>query len=410
MRISLPNLNKTINFLICLSFLSISFRHEITSICLYLTGLFSLFGIFKNKINVFKVKNSVILFFISYFIIEIFGLIYTNNFYFAIKDIESKILFVVACLILIGNNTQGFNINKFFKFYIAGIFLNLSFLLVLGIFEFNKDHIFPKYDSFSFLMHPTYYAINLVIGIIIIFESNNLFNKKFIRLFLFLFFSIGIILTDSKAGILCYILILIIITIRYILNLKFKLKMIVFVLVAFLSLISYKYLSKSRITEIFDTLQTTTLYNNNNNNYSGVYNSTETRIIIWKLTIVVINNNLIFGTGTGDIKDELNNQYENTNFIYGSELHYNCHNQFLQIIATFGIFFGFPLILILLKILQDTIKNKNILFSIILLIFIINFLFESFLETKAGVETFVLFCIIIGSTLNQNRNLKFSSI
>jgi O-antigen ligase len=157
-------------------------------------------------------------------------------------------------------------------------------------------------------------------------------------------------------------------------------------------------------------LKTTTLYNNNNNNYSGVYNSTETRIIIWKLTIVVIKNNLIFGTGTGDIKDELNNQYENTNFIYGSELHYNCHNQILQIIATFGIFFGFPLILILFKILHDTIKNKNMLFSVILLIFIINFLFESFLETKAGVETFVLFCIIIGSTLNQNRNLNFSSI
>jgi uncharacterized membrane protein YhaH (DUF805 family) len=122
----------------------------------------------------------------------------------------------------------------------------------------------------------------------------------------------------------------------------------------------------------------------------------------------VINNNLVFGTGTGDIKDELNNQYEKTNFIYGSDLKYNCHNQFLQIIATFGIIFGFPLILILFKILHDTIKNM--LFSGILLIFIINFLFESFLETKAGVETFVLFCIIIGSTLNQNRNLNFSSI
>jgi hypothetical protein len=397
---------KIINYLICLSFLSISFRHEITSICLYLTVLFSLFEIFKNKINVFKVKNSVILFFISYFIIEIFGLIHTNNFYFAIKDIESKILFVVACLILIGNNTQGFNINKFFKFYIAGIFLNLLFLIVFGIIEFIKHNNFPKYDSFSFLMHPTYYAVNLLIAIIIIFVTHNLFNNKFIRIFLFLFFSLGIILTDSKAGILCYIFILITITIRYILILNFKLKLIVFILGIFFSLISYIYLPKSRITELFDTLQTTTLYNN----YNGVYNSTETRIIIWRLTRVVINNNLVFGTGTGDIKDELNNQYEKTNFIYGSDLKYNCHNQFLQIIATFGIIFGFPLILILFKILHDTIKNKNMLFSVILLIFIINFLFESFLETKAGVETFVLFCIIIGSTLNQNRNLNFSSI
>ena len=397
---------KIINYLICLSFLSISFRHEITSICLYLTGLFSLFEIFKNKINVFNVKNSVILFFISYFIIEIFGLFYTSNLYFASKDIESKLLFIVASLILIRNNTKWFNINKFYKFYIAGIFLNLLFLIVVGIIEFKKHYNFPKYDSFSFLMHPTYYAVNLLIATIIIVMSNNLFNNKFIRIFLFLFFSLGILLTDSKAGILCYIFILITITIRYILILNFKLKLIVFILGIFFSLISYKYLPKSRITELFDTLQTTTLYNN----YNGVYNSTETRIIIWRSTRVVINNNLVFGTGTGDIKDELNNQYEKTNFIYGSDLKYNCHNQFLQIIATFGIIFGFPLILILLKILKDIIKVKSLLLTMIILIFLINFLFESFLETKVGVETFVLFCIFIGSTLNQNRKLKFASV
>ena len=251
-------------------------------------------------------------------------------------------------------------------------------------------------------MHPTYYSINLVIGSIIILEYYKLFHNKFLSILIFLFLSIGVVLTDSKAGLICYLLIIILFTIKYILTFRIKMKIIFFVISILICFALSKQLSKSRITELFDTLQTSTVFNN----YNGVYNSTESRIIIWRSTSKVIEENLIQGTGTGDIKDKLNDQFKKTNYIYGIEMRYNCHNQFLQIIATFGIILGVPLVLIFLKIYYDTLRSKKLIFNLITTVFIINLLFESFLETKAGVETFVLFTVCLSSAIYYNRSIS----
>ena len=404
MKIVKPSISKIIEFLICISFFSLTFRHEISSVCLYLAGFFSIIELIKRKTNYFKKNNFVLIFFISYFLIEIIGMFYSKNLYFAIKDIESKLLFLIGSLIIIANQFSQNQILKFLKFYVLGICLNLVYLIIVGIKIYYKSNVMPQYDSFSTLMHPTYYSVNLLIGIIAILEYFKLFYNKIITVLLFIFFSVGIVLTDSKAGLICYLLIIILFTIKYILTIRLRMKIIFFVISILISFMLTKHLSKSRITELFDTLQTSTVFNN----YNGIYNSTETRIIIWRSTNDVIKKNLILGTGTGDIKDEMNNQYKKTNFARGIEMKYNCHNQFLQIIATFGIILGILLILILFKLFYDIIVNRKIIFNLIMLVFIINFLFESFLETKAGVETFVLFTVCLSSAIYYNRNRSIS--
>ena len=404
MKIVKPSISKIIEFLICISFFSLTFRHEISSVCLYLAGFFSIIELIKRKTNYFKKNNFVLIFFISYFLIEIIGMFYSKNLYFAIKDIESKLLFLIGSLIIIANQFSQNQILKFLKFYVLGICLNLVYLIIVGIKIYYKSNVMPQYDSFSTLMHPTYYSVNLLIGIIAILEYFKLFYNKIITVLLFIFFSVGIVLTDSKAGLICYLLIIILFTIKYILTIRLRMKIIFFVISILISFMLTKHLSKSRITELFDTLQTSTVFNN----YNGIYNSTETRIIIWRSTNDVIKKNLILGTGTGDIKDEMNNQYKKTNFARGIEMKYNCHNQFLQIIATFGIILGMLLILILFKLFYDIIVTRKIIFNLIMLVFIINFLFESFLETKAGVETFVLFTVSLSSAIYYNRNRSIS--
>ena len=402
MKIVKPSISKIIEFLICISFFSLTFRHEISSVCLYLAGFFSIIELIKRKTNYFNKNNFVLIFFISYFLIEIIGMFYSKNLYFGIKDIESKLLFLIGSLIIIANQFSQNQILKFLKFYVLGICLNLVYLIIVGIKIYYKSNVMPQYDSFSTLMHPTYYSVNLLIGIIAILEYFKLFYNKIITVLLFIFFSVGIVLTDSKAGLICYLLIIILFTIKYILTIRLRMKIIFFVISILISFMLTKHLSKSRITELFDTLQTSTVFNN----YNGIYNSTETRIIIWRSTNDVIKKNLILGTGTGDIKDEMNNQYKKTNFARGIEMKYNCHNQFLQIIATFGIILGMLLILILFKLFYDIIVTRKIIFNLIMLVFIINFLFESFLETKAGVETFVLFTVCLLSAIYYNRSIS----
>jgi len=400
MKIAKPTISKTIEFLICISFLSLTFRHEISSICLYLTGFLSIIELTRRKTNYFDKNNVVLLFFISYFLVEIIGMFYTKNLYFGIKDIESKLLFLIGSLIIIAIKFSENQILKFLKFYVIGINLSLIYLMGMCFINYRETLIIPKYIDFSILMHPTYFSFCLLIaGIIILEFHNKIINNSFFKIVLLIFISIGIILTDSKAGLICYFITLIFFSVKYILKLKLKVKIIVFCLSIFASLFLVNQLSKSRFTELFSQLQTTNKFNN----YTGSYNSTEIRIIIWRSAKNVIKENLIMGTGTGDIKDELIKQFKKTNFINGIEKEYNFHNQFLQIIGTFGIILGFPLILIYLKMFYNLIKEKKMFFSFLTLMFIINFLFESFLETKAGIETFVIFNTIYFST---NKEIK----
>jgi O-antigen ligase len=183
--------------------------------------------------------------------------------------------------------------------------------------------------------------------------------------------------------------------------------------IIFVLIISIKQFSNSRFSEIFQDLKTSTQFDN----YNGVYNSTELRIIIWRASKQVIFDNPIIGTGTGDIKDELINQYKKNNFVDGVNMSYNSHSQVLQVLATFGFVFGGLIIIFFTKIFYDTFKVKKYFFCLIILIFSINFLFESLLEVKAGVEIFVLFFLALSMEkemfemeLNNFRSIRCKEV
>ena len=252
MKIAKPTISKTIEFLICISFLSLTFRHEISSICLYLTGFLSIIELTRRKTNYFDKNNVVLLFFISYFLVEIIGMFYTKNLYFGIKDIESKLLFLIGSLIIIAIKFSENQILKFLKIYVIGINLSLIYLMGMCFINYRETLIIPKYIDFSILMHPTYFSFCLLIaGIIILEFHNKIVNNSFFKIVLLIFISIGIILTDSKAGLICYFITLIFFSVKYILKLKLKVKIIVFCLSIFASLFLVNQLSKSRFTELF---------------------------------------------------------------------------------------------------------------------------------------------------------------
>ena len=405
MKISIPNRIKCINFLICISFLTLSFRHEIASISLYLAVFLSIIEIVTKKTNIFKVKNTIVIFLVYYFLIEIIGLVYTENLYFGMKDIESKLLFIVGPLIILANSKNGFNVTNFIRSYILGITINLFYLIIEGCLFYQQNQTPPKYLEFSILMHPTYYSFYLVLAIILILEfRDKLIKNKSLLSILLILFSIGVILTDSKAGVICFFLTLLFYSIKFILNFKFRMKIIISIISIISIFIIIKQLSKSRIMELTSKLQTSTQFDN----YNGIYNSTEQRIIIWRASKKIIKENFLFGTGTGDIKDELKNQFLITNYTEGINKNFNCHNQFLQIIGTFGVILSIPIFILFFKLFYSSIINKKIFLSFITLIFFINFMLESFLETKAGVEVFILYGFIYFSVLKTDNIICLS--
>ena len=120
-------------------------------------------------------------------------------------------------------------------------------------------------------------------------------------------------------------------------------------------------------------------------------NSMDLRMAILTVGAKLFKESPIIGYGTGDIKDVLINGYKKENFIKGYDRKYNAHNQFLQFLLAFGLIGMIIFLIILIYPLLYAFFQKNYLYVYLILMLCFNFLFESMLETKAGVEFYAFF-------------------
>jgi O-antigen ligase len=381
---------KTNEFLVKLSFFCIAFRFEITSVCVFIMFVLSLYEIIKNKINIFKKLNFTILFFFLYFAVDLIGILYSENKSFGFKDLESKLFFLIVPIIFLSNKFKIEIIYKSLKYFIVGTSILLMIHYLQGFLYFLKFDSIPNYVYFSYHIHPTYFSIYLLISIILLLKlKNNLaISINWMYYFFLIMLSFGIILSNSKAGTLTFLIYLSIEIIKFLLKQK-KIYLITSLSVLiFISIIIFQKIENSRFSEL-----KTSFNFPYQTEYNGVYNSTQIRIIIWRSVKEIIHNKPFFGTGTGDIKDELKNEFIKIKFQNGIENKYNCHNQYFQIIATFGYVLGLPILIMYGYSIYRGIKSKNLLFVLLNLIIIFNLVFESMLESKAGIEFIVIFFV-----------------
>lgn len=122
----------------------------------------------------------------------------------------------------------------------------------------------------------------------------------------------------------------------------------------------------------------------------------ESRITIWKSSFNLIRRNFVLGVGTGDIQDELNKEY---NLIPENNLaiqkNLNAHNQYIEILLENGVI-GIILFLSIFGMMMFiSIKEKNTLYLIFVIIVFISFMFETMLNRLAGVSFFSIFAFVL---------------
>ncbi len=115
------------------------------------------------------------------------------------------------------------------------------------------------------------------------------------------------------------------------------------------------------------------------------------RFEFWKAALRIIKENVVFGVGTGDIKNAFELQYDKMNSPLSKESRLRSHNQYLSIAVSFGIvgLIWFLITLFYPMILKG--KTFDYLYVTFLLIAIISFLTEDTLETQAGVTFYAFF-------------------
>ncbi|MFU8842311.1 MAG: O-antigen ligase family protein [Bacteroidales bacterium] len=115
------------------------------------------------------------------------------------------------------------------------------------------------------------------------------------------------------------------------------------------------------------------------------------RLEYWKAALDIIRNHVLFGVGTGDIKQAFADHYEATNSPLEMQFRHRAHNQYLATTVTFGIL---GLFLFLFSLFYPGIWLKKIFtyrYFVFLITLLISMLVEDTLETQMGVTLFAFF-------------------
>jgi O-antigen ligase len=119
------------------------------------------------------------------------------------------------------------------------------------------------------------------------------------------------------------------------------------------------------------------------------------RIMIWKSAVNIIKKHKLIGVGIGDVKKELVDEYERIGEKEMAAERLNCHNQYLEIMLENGII-GLLIFLTLIgTMFYISFSEKNLLYSIFILIMIVFFIFESVLKRLPGITFFALFSFLL---------------
>jgi O-antigen ligase len=360
------------------------------------------------KIKTKKIINpSVFIIILLYYLVHVAGLLYSHNFKTGLFDLEVKLSVLVFPLMLAFSEKSvpdkyndvllGFVIGNVVSSFVCLLIALIKSIAAGSIYYYvvNELGIFREclffYKALSSFHHPTYSAMYLTFSIVILFYLLKYkvynFSKKinFILYSLIVFFSVMIFLLSSKSGIIIsFIALFGMISIEI---LRFKKYIPTFfwlltIIVCFTFAIKYN----SRFSSLTTKQKNEKLQNTE---------STEVRYQILEASISIVKRNLIFGVGTGDIKDSLLDNYKKRNISWAFSNKFNVHNQFIETFVGQGII-GFILLLLLFSLpLISGIQKSNFILLFFIIVTGLNFLTESMLNTQAGVVFFAFFYSVL---------------
>jgi O-antigen ligase len=290
--------------------------------------------------------------------------------------------------------------------FIIGNMSALLICLVIAALNFVKTGNTKSffYSKLSFFMHTSYFAMYLCFSIAIIltglFDGAKLFKFQWLNLVCLAFFFAGIILLDSKTGIITLLIISALYAFRFFSEIKIKTKhLLILAIIIFTLGLLISMNQSSRFSKIIAD------YRAIDQPIEKIDESTEgKRVYIWKSAIEVINENLWFGTGVGNDNQALASEYNEKGYFFLAKKNLNAHNQYLQVFMALGIggFIFFVAYSILP--LYYGIRHKDLLTISFAVIMIVNMLTESVLNRQAGIVFWTIWGSLLFAHLKKTEN------
>ncbi len=336
--------------------------------------------------------------------VHILGLIHTSNFSYAGLDLQTKLTFlllpfVIGTLQLRGNDLRNIKIG-----FTAVCLLSCAIMLIYALYRYTSTHHtnwFFYTDYSSLFMHPTYLTMYLGVAVYFVLErllqTTNRTQGAIVGAELF-FLLANSILLSARTALATTLLLTIVFAIIAIREKKFSVATRTGWFMAVGCSILF-YVGMNRINNRFTQVEEAIVQQSEQ---ATVHNSTTGRIEIWKESLVLLQDNWMIGTGTGDIKDELLKSYAAHQFTYGLERKLNSHNQFLQTWLALGIAGLLSLVaLLLIPLIKTRISTDNA-FLFLVGIITLNAMTESILEVQKGVFFLSFFYSLMLNRTNKS--------
>lgn len=356
-------------------------------------------------------KNRFAQILLLFWLLHLIGVLYSLNWQYGLLDVQQKLSFVIFPIILITfTHSKLFNVNNILKVFLAGSFISAIICLsnaFYNSFSFVSNHLvfnpiphdaefdnYFKYTRLAFIHHPSYLSMYFTFSIAILFkfikEKKNNLIVILPYIVLIVFFTIFIFFLSSRANIIALILTLLSGVIWLITN---RIKWVLgFGLIGIVGVLGLVLILSFNNGSNFINKFKEDLFFNLNPRKSQFSNAYDMRFYIWQSIPDVMSKNIVFGYGTGDFHNALNQEYTKRNLVSAAQMDYNAHNQFLESLVSLGLV---GLVFMLALIAYPTyylIKRENQFIPILfIVIIVINFLAESMLSRIAGILFFSLF-------------------
>lgn len=351
-------------------------------------------AIFKNSFKLFLISSP--------FFVYSLGFLNTLNIDSGLSFLLKNLSFIAFPFILTSLNEYIFKNKVILTFLISLVIIDV-YLTYLFIYNFNfgaKFYMIVTTDIY----HSTYLGMYNIVGYWFALKYAK-GKKRNAFVFLACFFLLSAIMTSARIIFVLAILSAIISTFVFIESKKRRAFLICFyLLIGVLLLISIPSVSQ----KFYQFKQINQIRFDENN-----YQSISSRLGKIEAATNIIKENFWFGTGTGDLMDELIKEYKSMNFLMGYKYKYNPHNQYLENLARNGIIGGgFSLFIIFIYPLIIGVRDNNKMLSSFIISVMVISLTESILDVHKGITFYTFFVTILISYppkktqyfFNENNN------
>ncbi|MDD2635812.1 MAG: O-antigen ligase family protein [Bacteroidales bacterium] len=387
---------------ICIAFLLPLYTKGIPILMIVL--VFTAFLRKSTYVNISKIildKDFLIL--ITPFILMLIGYFYSTNKTEALLNIERGASLIIFPFIFyfFKNNALCCKSKYVFKAFVAGVVLSYIILWINICPEYmeTKDTNLLLYTSFSlFIKTPNHLSYNVLFAVIIILLNllgtnqilfkNQTKSNKIVSFLLFFVLSIFLFQLVAKSTIIIYVFAIITIIVYAYLKKHIKAPILIFFFAMLVGLSIFS-LSVPSVKVRFSNMLNVFVHNSEIN-----YNKPESSTLRYsaiKSSLELIRENWLFGVGTGDVVDKLDEHYSENNYVAAELKHTNPHNQYLRSFLMSGVFGLISILLIFFLLVKKALEKKSVLAVFWTFIMIFIFAVDDMFIFRDGVVYFAFF-------------------